>query len=90
MAGLFGLGKGLYMTLRGPVIAELVPEEDIDRAIGIGSSFCVLSPLFIYPILGKMFDLTGKCTLTFLIPGISGTVGGLLLFSILIGINRGK
>ena len=34
LVGLFGLGKGLYMTLRGPVIAELVPEEDIDRAIG--------------------------------------------------------
>ena len=90
MAGLFGLGKGLYMTLRGPVIAELVPEEDIDRAIGTGSSFCALAPIFIYPILGKMFDLTGNYTLTFLIPGISATVSGLLLFSILIGINRGK
>ena len=90
LAGLFGLGKGIYMTLRGPVIAELVPEEDIDKAIGTASTFTGFSPILIYPVFGKMFDVAGTYILTFLISGINAIISSILLISVVCGVMKRK
>ena len=82
IAGLFGLGKGLYYALRGPVLAETVAEEDIDRAIGTCLSCTGLSPIITYLVLGKLYDITGTYTWTFLLSGSQAILAGMFLLTI--------
>ena len=58
-AGIFGLGKGLNMTLRGPVLAELVQREDFDRALGTAETCTGIAYIVICPLHGKLYDYQG-------------------------------
>ena len=82
IAGLFGLGKGLYYALRGPVLAEIVAEEDIDRAIGTCLSCTGLSPIITYLVIGKPYDITEAYTWTFLLSGSQAILAGMFLLTI--------
>ena len=90
IAGLFGLGKGLYYALRGPVLAETVAEEDIDRAIGTCLSCTGLSPIITYLVLGKLYDITGTYTWTFLLSGSQAILAGMFLLTIACSIFIGQ
>ena len=55
---LYGFGKGLFWSLRGPVLAEIIPSEDFDRALGTEQFFTGFLML-LCPLQGKLYDITG-------------------------------
>ncbi len=73
--GTFGLAEGLFNALKGPILAEIVPIEDFDRAYGTGYIGDALFYVLVCPLFGILFDRTGTYKWTFLI------CGGLLLTS---------
>ena len=75
----YGFGKGLYWSLIGPVLAEIVPVEDFDRALGTEQFFTGFFMLAC-PIQGKLYDITGEYTWTFVTSGTMATVGGCFLW----------
>ncbi len=68
-AGTFGLAEGLFHSLRGPILAEIVPIEDFDRAYGTGYVGDELFYLLVCPLFGILFDRTGTYKWTYLICG---------------------
>ena len=56
-------GKGLYCSLKGPVLAEIVPFENFDRALGTEQFFTGFLML-VCPLQGKLYDVTGEYTWT--------------------------
>ena len=89
-ATLFGLSKGLHFSVRGPVLAEIVEEIDIDRAIGTATSCSGLSPITTYILLGKLYDMSGTYVWTFLLSGTEATLAGMLLMSVACSLARNK
>ena len=75
----YGFGKGLFWSLRGPVLAEIVSQEDFDRALGTEQFFTGFLMLFC-PLQGKLFDITGEYTWTFLLSGSMSIIGGIFLW----------
>lgn len=74
----FGFFQGLYWSLRGPVIAAIVNMEDFDKCIGTVEVFSGFTML-VCPFLGKLYDVTGEYTWTFIISGLISGIGGCLL-----------
>ncbi len=68
-AGTFGLAEGLFHSLKGPILAEIVAIEDFDRAYGTGYIGDALSYVLVCPLFGILFDKTGAYTWVFLICG---------------------
>ncbi len=67
--GTFGLAEGLFLSLRGLILAEIVPIEDFDRAYGTGYIGDALFYVLVCPLFGILFDRTGTYRWTFLICG---------------------
>ena len=82
---LYGFGKGLFWSLRGPVLADIISHEDFDRALGTEQFFTGFLML-LCPLQGKLYDITGEYLWTFLMSGSMATVGGLLLSVIAINV----
>ena len=80
---LYGFGKGLFWSLRGPILAEIISHEDFDRALGTEQFFTGFL-MFLCPLQGKLYDITGEYVWTFLMSGSMATVGGLCLWVIAI------
>ena len=81
IAAIFGLGKELFWSLKGPVLAELVPVSDLDRALGTEQTLTGFLMLAC-PLQGELFDITGEYTWTFVMSGTMATLGGILLLVI--------
>ncbi len=82
MAGVFGYGKGIFWSLFGPVLAEIVGILDFDRAYGTAETalgFVVL----LCPLFGALFDMTAEYTWTFLASGIVTAAGGSILLTLI-------
>ena len=60
-AAVFGLGKGLFWSIKGPVLAEVVSIEDFDRSLGTEQTLGGIL-LLTCAFQGKLFDITGEYT----------------------------
>ncbi len=81
-AGTFGTAEGLFYTLSGPILAEIVPIEDFGRAHSTGYVSNALLYVLLCPLSGVLFDKTGTYTWAFLIS--SGLLYGSCFANILI------
>lgn len=86
-AGAFGFGKGVFWSLRGPVLMEIVASEDFDRALGTVEFFTGFLMLTC-PLQGKLYDITGEYTWTFVMSGTPATLGGVILLTIVVTMLR--
>ena len=73
-SGTFGFGKGAFWSLRAPVLMEIVASEDFDRALGTTEFFTGFLMLTC-PLQGKLYDITGEYTWTFVMSGTMATLG---------------
>ncbi len=63
------------MALRGPFLSEIVESKDIDIAIGATATLTTISHITFYPLIGKLYDMTGTYTWSFLLSGIVAVPG---------------
>ena len=78
-AAVFGLGKRLIWSIKGPVLAEVVPIEYFDRSLGTEQTLGGIL-LLACALQGKLFDITGEYTWPFVSVGTMASLGEILLW----------